>query len=327
VIRPSGAQGSRAPWRVYLALIVASALWASLYSAGKPAVAATGAIQVTWCRVVLAWACLAPLVVLRGGARPLIEQLRAHWRGVVVIGLLNFAASQMLALYALNFLPASANGVLNNTHPLWVAIGTAVLFPPRQPALLIGGALIALVGVVLVFLPQLALDSSISATTTSSVGVALSLAGSGVIALGTVVGRRVMRNSDPLVIAALASGAAIVPMSALTLASGGFAPIVNAPVDIKALLVYLGIGCTAINFALWYYGLKYLPAAAASAFQYLIAPIGVAIAALFLREALTPTLLAGTLCILIGLAATQIATRTRSYSTATSDLPRVSGRN
>jgi len=299
--------GLRAPWRVYVALILASALWASLYTAGKPAVAATGAIQVTLCRVVLAWACLAPLVILRGGVRSLLEQLRTHWRGIVLIGLLNFAASQLLALSALNFLPASASGVLNNTHPLWVAIGTAVFFPPRQPLLLVGGAAVALMGVVLVFLPDLTFDSSTGGATFTSVGVALSLAGSGVIALGTIIGRRVMRNSDPLAIAALASGAAIVPMSILTLASGGFAPIFDASGGIKALLVYLGIGCTAMNFALWYYGLKYLPAAAASAFQYLIAPIGVAIAAVFLREALTLTLLLGTLCILIGLAATQIA--------------------
>jgi drug/metabolite transporter (DMT)-like permease len=290
---------------VYLALIVASALWGSLYTAGKPAVAATGAVQVTLCRVVLAWVCLTPLAVMRGGVGPLVAQLREHWRSIALIGLLNYTTSQMLALSALNFLPASANSVLNNTHPLWVAIGTAVLFPPRQPALLVGGGLVALVGVVLVFLPALGSESS---SGVSSVGIALSLAGSGVIALGTVLGRRVLRNSDPLAISALASGAAIVPMCLLTLANGGFAPIVDAPIGVKGLLLYLGIGCTAINFALWYYGLKYLSAAAASAFQYLIAPIGVGLAALFLRESLTPTLLLGTVAILIGLAATQIAT-------------------
>ena len=290
------------PWRVYVALIVASTLWASLYTAGKPAVAATGAVQVTLCRVVLACACLTPLVVTRSGGASLVQQVREHWRGIVILGLLNFATSQMLALSPLQFLPASVNGVLNNTHPLWIAIGTAALFPPRRPLLLIGGALVALIGVEQVFLPDLFANASFS-----GIGVVLALAGSGVIALGTVVGRRVMRSGDPLAISAMASGAAIVPMSVLTFASGGFAPILDAPFDIKALLVYLGVGCTATNFALWYYGLKYLPAAAASAFQYLIAPIGVAIAALFLREALTPTLLLGTLLVLIGLVSTQVA--------------------
>jgi len=288
---------------VYLALIVASALWASLYTAAKPAVAATGAAQVTLCRVTLAFVCLSPLVLARGGFAPVRAQLAAHWRGIVVLGLLNFGLSQLLALSALNFLPASVNGVLNNTHPLWVAIGTTVFFPPRQPVLLVAGSLLALVGVTFVFLPDLV--SGVSDI--SAVGVALSLAGSFVIAIGTVIGRRVMHGSDPMTVSALAGGAAIVPVLVITLASGGLAPIFEAPTPIKLLLVYVGVGCTAINFALWYQGLKHLPAAAASAFQYLIPPFGVVFAAVFLQEAVTAALLLGTVCILLGLAATQIA--------------------
>ena len=62
-----------------------------------------------------------------------------------------------------------------------------------------------------------------------------------------------------------------------------------------------------VNFALWYYGLKHTSAAAASAFQYMIPPTSVAIAALFLGEEISPALGLGTLCILVGLLATQIA--------------------
>ncbi|MBV9582083.1 MAG: DMT family transporter [Chloroflexi bacterium] len=292
-----------APWRVYVALVLASALWASLYTAAKPAVGVLGAAPVMLCRVTLACVCLSPLVLARGGLRPVRDQLRAHWRGIVLLGLLNFGLSQLLALSALNYLPASVNGVLNNTHPLWVALGTAAFFPRRQPRLLIGGSVVALVGVVFVFLPDL--TSGVSGV--SALGVVLSLAGSGVIAIGTVIGRRVMHGSDAMTVSALASGVAIVPVLLLTLASGGLAPIVEAPTSIKLLLVYVGVGCTAINFALWYYGLKHLPAAAASAFQYLIPPIGVALAAIFLQEPVTVALLAGTACILVGLAATQVA--------------------
>ena len=101
-------------WRVYAALVLASVLWGSLYTAAKPAVAVTGAFQVTLCRVALACLTLTPLVLARGGSRGLTITWRAHWRGIVLLGVLNFAVSQMLALSALNFLPASVNGVLNN---------------------------------------------------------------------------------------------------------------------------------------------------------------------------------------------------------------------
>jgi drug/metabolite transporter (DMT)-like permease len=314
--------GRRIPWRVYLALIAASVLWGSLYSAAKPAVAATGPIQVTLCRVTLAFVCLTPLVIARrGGGRLLGEQLRSHWRGIAVLGIFNFGLSQMLALSAQAFLPASVNGVLNNTHPLWVAIGTAAISPPRRSGLLIIGSAVALLGVVLVFLPDLATGLTPNSPPLSGVGVALSLAGSGVIATGTVIGRRVMPYSDPIAISALASGVAILPVALLTLTSGGLTPILGAPDDIKPLLLYLGIGCTAMNFALWYYGLKHLTAAAASAFQYLIAPIGVGIAAVFLRESVTMSLALGTLFILIGLAATQIASSSQTAYAHPDPLP------
>jgi drug/metabolite transporter (DMT)-like permease len=259
------------------------------------------------CRVVLAFVCLGTLVIARGGRYVLIDQLRTQWRSIVVLGVVNFASSQILALSALSFLPASINGVLNNTHPLWVAVGTAVFYPPQRPALLVAGSGVALIGVALVFLPDLL--SSGGVPTLSTIGVGLSLAGSGVIALGTVVGRRVMQRGDPIAVTSLASGVAILPMAVLTLATGGFGPIFDAPANIKLLLVYLGIGCTAINFALWYYGLKYLAAAAASAFQYLIPPLGVALAVVFLHESLGAGLVLGTFCVLIGLIATQSAVR------------------
>jgi drug/metabolite transporter (DMT)-like permease len=218
---------------------------------------------------------------------------------------LNFAGSQILALTALVFLPASVNSVLNNTHPLWVAIGTTLLYSARRPALLLSGSLVALAGVFVIFAPDVLQASSVQPI--SPVGVALSLAGSGVIAIGTVLGRRIMPGNDPMAVTALGSGAAVLPVLALTLASGGVQPIFEADGEIKALLVYIGVGCTAINYALWYYALKHMPAAGASAFQYLIPPIGVVMAAIFLGEPITVSLVLGTLCILVGLVATQAA--------------------
>jgi drug/metabolite transporter (DMT)-like permease len=295
---------------VTLALVVASLLWGSLYPAAKPALAVTGPMQVTFCRVVLAFVSLALLILLRSGPGLLVQQLRDHWRAVLVLGLFNFSVSQILAMSAQSLLPASVNGLLNNTHPLWVAIASVLFYPPRRPWLLIGGSALALLGVGLVFLPDLVFGAAVGAAL-SPLGVVLSLAGSAVIAIGTGVGRRVMQGGDPLAITTLALGAAILPLTALTLANGGFDLILNAPGDVQLLLLYLGIGCTAVNFALWYYGLKHTSAAAASAYQYVIPPTSVALAAVFLHEPITAALGAGTLCILVGLVATQIASTAR----------------
>jgi drug/metabolite transporter (DMT)-like permease len=297
-------------WRVPLALVIASLLWGSLYPAAKPALGATGPMQVTFCRVLLAFVSLGLVILLRSGPRSLTRQLRAHWRAVLVLGLFNFAVSQILTMWAQTLLPASVNGLLNNTHPLWVAIASALFYPPPRPGVLVVGSAVALCGVALVFLPDLTVGAA-AGSVLSPLGIALSLAGSAVIATGTGIGRRVMVGGDPLAITTLALGAAILPMAALTLANGGFDSILWAPADVKVLLLYLGIGCTAVNLGLWYYALKHTSAATASAFQYLIAPTSVALAALVLDEPISPTLILGTVCILIGLFTTQIASTTR----------------
>jgi drug/metabolite transporter (DMT)-like permease len=295
-------------WPLYVSLVVASLLWGSLYPAAKPLVAATGPMQVTLVRAVLACLTLGLLVFLRQGIEPFVTQIRTRWPGILALAVLSFSGSTILAMIASNLLPASVNGLLNNTHPLWIAAGTAVLYPPRRPALLIGGSLLALLGVALVFFPDLSLASLGDPGALNLAGVVVSLAGSGVIALSNVVGRRTMPGGEPLAILALASAAAIPPLVALTLVEGGFAPIFDAALDVKLLLLYVGIGCTAINFSLWYSALKHLRAAQAAAFQYLIPPTGVVIAAALLHEPITAGLAIGGVLILAGLVTTQFAT-------------------
>jgi drug/metabolite transporter (DMT)-like permease len=295
--------------RSYLALVVAAVLWGSLYPAAKPAVAAVGGIQVSLCRAALACLTLSALLWLRGDGALLWRHLRDRWRGILALGLLSFSGSSILAMLATGLLPASVNGLLNNTHPLWIALGTAAFFAPRRPWLLVGGSVLALAGVGLVFWPGP--GASVGVGPLSLLGVAVSLGGSGVIALSTVVGRRVMPGADPLAISALASGMGLPPLLALSFAFGGLGPLVQAAEPIKLLLVYLGVGCTAVNFTLWYFGLKHLPAAQASAFQYLIPPVGVVLSALWLGEPITAGLVGGGALILTGLVATQSAISSR----------------
>src|SRR5262249_38959650 len=86
--------------------------------------------------VFLAFVSLGLLILLRSGPGLLVDQLRAHWRAVLILGLFNFAVSQILTMLAQTLLPASVNGLLNNTHPLWVAIASAFFYPPPRPSCL-----------------------------------------------------------------------------------------------------------------------------------------------------------------------------------------------
>jgi drug/metabolite transporter (DMT)-like permease len=298
-------------WKSYVAVIVAAILWGSLYPAGKLPVAAVGPLQVAFCRTFLAAIALLSIAVVRGNARSLVTQARTRWRGIVGISFMSFSGSSVIAMIALGMLPASVNGLLNNTHPLWIALGTAAFVAPRRPALLVVGSLLALVGVGLVFFPDLSVASIAGPNALDPQGVLLSLFGSGVIAASTVLTRQVMKNGDPIAITALASALGVPFVGILVAFHGGFGPIFAASGLVLLLLLHVGIGCTALNFALWFYGLQRLPAAQASAFQYLIPPVGVLISSIALHESLTAGLIVGGGLILVGLLATQVATSER----------------
>ncbi|MGH2460287.1 MAG: DMT family transporter [Chloroflexota bacterium] len=292
-------------WRSYAAAIVASILWGSLYPAGKPAIAVVGPMQVALCRAILACLTMGLLVAMRGDARTFGRHLRKRWRGILGLALTSFFGSSLLAMLALGLLPASIIGLLNNTSPLWLAIGTALFFPPRRPLILIIGSLAAFGGVGLIFFPDLLHGSLAVPPSMNPLGIIFALGGSCVIATSTVLGRNVMRGGDPVAISALASGAAVPLLGALVLLNGGPGPILTAPLEVKLLLLYVGIGCTACNFTLWFYALQHLPAAQAAAFQYLIPPISVLLSALTLGEPLTLALVVGGSLIVCGLVATQ----------------------
>jgi drug/metabolite transporter (DMT)-like permease len=294
-------------WRSYAAVIVASFLWGSLYPAGKPAVAAVGPMQVAFCRVALAFVTLGLIVILRTGPAALLVQLRGRWRGILALSLVSFSGSSVIAMIAAGLLPASINVLLNNTHPLLVSIGTAAFFAPRRPVVLLAGTAVAFAGVGLVLLPDLSFSDLGGPSALNPLGVALSLLGSVIIAGSTVLGRQVMRKGDPIAISALACGASVPFLIALVQTNGGFEPIITATLTVKLLLLYVGVGCTAINFTLWFFGLQRLPAAQASAFQFLIPPIGVALSSFALGEVLTVGVIVGGGLILCGLVATQVA--------------------
>lgn len=293
------------PWRSYLAAIAASILWGSLYPAGKPAIAIVGPLQVAFCRAFLAWLTLSLLVVFRGGSPSLLRPLRRRWFGVLGLAATSFFGSSLLAMLALGLLPASVIGLLNNTSPLWLAIGAACFAPPRRPLALVAGSGAAFAGVGLIFFPEILRGSLNVPASLNPLGVLLAVSGSWVIAASTLIGRRVMLGGDPIAISALASGAAVPLLGILVLAHGGFSPILAAPLTVKLLLLYVGVGCTALNFTLWFYALQRLPAAQAAPFQYLIPPISVLLSTLTLGEPLSASLVVGGALIVLGLIVTQ----------------------
>ncbi|MDQ3702003.1 MAG: DMT family transporter [Chloroflexota bacterium] len=135
----------------------------------------------------------------------------------------------------------------------------------------------------------------------------LSVGGSVLIAYSNLVARRVMAGRDPFATTAVAAGWATVPLVALLAlgVGGSISGYATASAATQALLVWLGAGATAFNFSLWFFALAHLPVTRIANFQYLIPPLGVALAVVLLGEPAGPGLLVGTGAVLAGIALAQ----------------------
>ena len=274
--------------------MLANILWGALYPAGKPVLAEVTALDVALVRAVVAFVVLGSLVVLTGrGSKLMEEALHRPWMGVVQ-GLLSFTFSSLLAMLALNYLPASVMGLIGNTSPMWLAIGTLALVRPPDWRRLVAGAAIAFVGMGVVLFQDAGSLAAPGVSGLSVTGIGLGLLCSVVIALSTIWGRYTMtRQGDALASTALACIWGAIPLLFLAQRSGDINLILTASLPTKGLLLFLGVGCTAANFALWFHALQHIPAARVSTFGYMIPLVSALLAAVFLGESITLSLALG----------------------------------
>ena len=296
------------PRLAYLAGILSTFGWASLYAVAKPALEEVTPVELAFSRAFIAAVCLTALssITSRRGPVYVVREARRDWRRIAVVGVISFAGTSLIAMTAQQLLTASVNGLLNNLAPLWLAVYAAFAGRARSGPLLIAGTALASVGVGIVLLGG-GESGALPLTGETALGVLISLGGSLLIAVASINTRRVMRGRDPLALTAAGAAWGALPLLLLVAfgAGGSFASIDAASTATKLRLLWLGTVSTAFNFALWSFALAHLPVTRVSPLQYLIAPLGVVLAVVLLGEPLGANLIAGTVAILCGIALAQ----------------------
>src|SRR5262249_54480533 len=149
--------------------------------------------------------------------------------------------------------------------------------------------------------PDLVMGRSDLPADINSFGILAALGASGIVAVSTAITRRIMPEGDPIALIGLAALAASPLMFAESMLAGGLGSVAQMPGSLIPVLVFIGVGCTAVNVALWSYSMKYLSAARVSVITYSIAPGGVILSAIFVGEPLTAALAIGTALIVGGI--------------------------
>ena len=282
---PTASMG-RIRW-AYLAAICSCWGWASLYPGSELALAEVEPFIIVWVRATVAGLALGGADVLYAWAvvRAGLSRMYAtsyapsparccSWERWLL------CVTSSLSVSSQVFLPGSVAALLTGIGPLWIALGAFALGHAARPWYLLGGSLLACVGVGAVALGQdLGADSSSwwqLLVTADLRGVILALGCSLAIAGAILVARRTVAGRDAVAITAVACCWAALALVPLVLVVGpGFQPLFAASRSTQLILVYLGLGSTAFNFALWYFALSRLPATRIAHFQYLVAPLGV----------------------------------------------------
>jgi drug/metabolite transporter (DMT)-like permease len=256
-------------------------------------------------RFVLAGALLLAVALIAKRSLPRGRSLR----GAALYGVFGFAASYGLVYPAIRDVPAGTAMVLISMVPL-LTFGLAILHgQERFHAQGLIGALIAVVGIGIVFVDQLTADVPLVPL------LLILLAGAAIAESGVVV--KAIPRSDPFATNGIAMlvGAAILLVISLATGEPQALPTQNETYLAVGYLVVLG---SAAMFALYVFALQRWTASAVSYVTLLMPMVTVALAAILTDESITPPFIVGSAVILGGVYVGAFMKRRPRQSTASS---------
>ncbi len=275
--------------RAILAGLGVVVLWASAFPAIRVAAPTLGVIGLSFVRLAVA---MIALVVIAGIRRVRIPKLRdLGW--IVAAGFFGMTAYQLLLNWGELHVPAGTASIIVAAAPL-VSIAVArLLFSERVNMVTIVGSVIALGGVLLVCLARAGLSLSAS--------VWIVVAAMIVQGIYHPMQRPLLRTYSGLEVATYTMVAGTI--MTLPFVPFGWSALVGASSGGWFAAVYLGLLPSALGFVLWGYAVGRLPVAISTSLLYLVPPIAVFIAWIWLGEIPVPTELIGGLIVLLGVVA------------------------
>jgi drug/metabolite transporter (DMT)-like permease len=286
----------------FAALILANALWAGTYTAGKIALGELSPVELNALRFTLAALVLCPVLVRN--RRELLTLARDRWALVTLVQLilLGWVLNKTLEYVGLALSTAAEVALLISTESLFTAVLSWVVLRERVTragmlalvAGLIGAYLIVARGLV----PNLGAGAAGGWRIAGDLLVILSLF---VEAIYTVRGKTVLGRWPPLLFTALTiTGSLVVwlPAGAIAVAHSGWPPL-TLPGMLAVL--YMAVVSTAIAYWLWFRGLSVVDGSAAAPLLFIQPLLGTALAVWLLHDALSWATLVGGMLILASL--------------------------
>ena len=265
-----------------LALVLASACWASTVIAQKAIIEALAVAEITGLRFLIGAGVMLLLALAAGHAR---DFRSLGWRPFVM-GLLEPGAASLFLVWGVaNTSAVSASVILSTIPILMPLLGWIVLREPLRAAVLIG-AVITIAGTLLLVQEQGAhAGGSLKGDVLCVIGVLF------ICSNQLLLARRVaLVHGNAMAVSAMQLAAAALLSLAVLLAIER-PPVYLARMDTEVIgsLIFIGFMGGAIPFFLYNFGLRHMPVGRLSLFLALMGPMGAVMAWAYLKTPIAQT--------------------------------------
>lgn len=251
-----------------------------------------GALPTAGVRVAIAALFLLPLLVARGQ----LPALRAHWKKIFFLGLLNSGIPFALYAYALLSISTGLSSLLNATVPLFGAVVAWLWLKDRPHGMKIVGLLIGFVGVAMLASGKASFKPNASGLVTGWAVLAC-LGACLCYGLAASFAKRHLSGQPSLVIAA---GSQIGATLGLALPTLWFWPSQAPSATAWLALLAVGVLCTGIAYVLYFRLIDKVGAAGSLTVTFLIPVFALGYGVVFLGESVTAWMLVCGAVILFG---------------------------
>lgn len=281
---------------IYLKLFLMAVLWGGTFIAGRTVAQSIEPFSVAFLRFFIASLVLMLAVIRIEGRLPRVSA--AQGLQLVMLGMTGVLAYNFFFFSGLKMTDASRASIIVASNPIFVALLSALLFKDRLQLRQIIGVVVSVAGAAIVISRGALGDIFVS----SNFGLGEIYIFGCVVSWVTysLIGKTVMKDLSPLVAVAYSAVIGMLALMFPALGEGMLHKLGSYSEYDWLSIFYLGVLATVIGFFWYYQGVQQIGPTKASQFINFVPISAIILASVLLDEAITLSLIAGTVLVIGG---------------------------